>query len=93
MATQSQLLEAFTDGLYDALVNGGYKVTNEDGSISRLPVEASFLNVVRQFLKDYPTERKPVSTEQFMADYGDLPFFQEPKKPLRRDKRASSAAS
>lgn len=86
MTKQQELFDAFVECLFDILKNGGMKVIHEDGTEGRIPLGAPELGVIRQFLKDYPVVMS-VSREQFINDYGDLPFFQEPRTPEKRDKR------
>lgn len=90
MANTEHLFASFCEYLDEAVKNKGYPIANEDGSTTYAALDASFLAVVRAFLKDYPPgvevggESTLINT---LSQYGNLPF--SPKA----DRKKSNAAT
>ncbi len=87
MSREHRLMNLLADEMLETLTNG-YKTIAGD-EVVRVAPPASYMNVVRQFLKDnLKPESKPFSLSTFMdnaeANSADLnlPFPSNPKKPI-----------
>lgn len=83
---RQELFDAFCAYLLEVVKRGGFKTVDEEGEEKIIPLDASFAQCIRAFLKDFPPEEGAMWGDASVQEYLDkLPFTKtRSKKDIKR---------